>query len=203
MSHPSHCSSHTQPHPTRAAQGKERAPGMAHPSPTSLSHPESPSLTAESRADLPPEPSSTSKSCPSPPIISNVAQVHLGAAWLHLSGARALPNTAPAGDGTAREGTRWVTRAPTQGSAGVRPQCCQSQPLEHTQTGAGRLEICIGYGDGRKGSSGAAWSWLRPHPQVPKSRSVPLPPQGGLSPQAGPTCHQDATSKTPHQSLLP
>lgn len=42
-----------------------------------------------------------------------MAQVHLGAAWLHLSGARALPNTAPAGDGTAREGTHWVARAPT------------------------------------------------------------------------------------------
>lgn len=83
------------------------------------------------------------------------------------------------------------------GSAGVLPHCCRSQHLEHTQTGVGRLEICIGYGDGRKGSSGATWSWLRLHPQVLQSRSVPLPSQGGS------TRHQDATPKTPCQSLLP
>lgn len=148
----------TAPHPTRSRPGHlgwERAPGMPRPSPASPSHqtpvPREP-LThhAESRERrrppslLSPVKPSKSSCCPSPPIISNAAQVDLGAAQLHLSGAR-VPS----------EGTQVGGRSTHMESTGIWPWCHQSCPPAYTQAVAGGLEIYIGYRGGRKGSSGA------------------------------------------------
>lgn len=114
-----------------------------------------------------------------------MAQVHLellGCTWVVQGPCKHCPSwrwDCQGGDTLGGKGTQ-------VGSAGVLPLCCQSQPLEHTQTGIARFKICIGYGDGRKSSSGATLSWLRPHPLVPKPRSVSLPPQGGLCPRLVP-----------------
>lgn len=200
----SHHTSHTQPRPTGAARGRRWPQGWPIPAPHPCPiqrDPHSP-LSQEQKEQ------ETSLLSPVKPVR---AALHLS---LYGSGASGNGLAAPewckdsakhcpswrwdcqGGDTLGGKGTQ-------MGSAGVLPLCCQSQPLEHTQTGFGRFKICIGYGDGRKGSSGASWSWLRTHPQVPKSRSVPLPPQDGVFPQTGPTGHQDATPKPPCQSLLP
>lgn len=86
VSPPSHSTSHIPPGAAHITQGGRRPHGChipaPHPHPTGRWYPDTPSLTAEPKAereDVPPKPSEPSNSSchTSPPLISNVAQVDL------------------------------------------------------------------------------------------------------------------------------